>query len=231
MKKYITKSNEKIKKDFSHLIIQDTPMYVLKHLTNDINLDYVAQKIDSILPSGIMGNIDNIYIGNFEEFSKDGRHFNAMYKDNTIYVSNEQDNEADMIDDIVHEIAHSLEKDFDVQLYDDQQLEKEFLTKRKFLYHLLPDDKKANLAYFLNPDYSVSFDSYLYNDLGYDFLRNISYNLYYSPYAITALKEYWANGFENYLLGDRKKLKQLSPILYNKIKKYFDKKEEEIYGL
>ena len=231
MKNYITKSSEQIKKSFKRITIQNTPLHILKNLTNDIDLDFVAGKLNSVLPRSSMTNIDNIYVGSFEEFSHKDRQFNAMYKDGTIYVSNEQDNEEDLIDDIVHEVAHSLEKESDVELYNDISLETEFLAKRKLLYNVLPDDKKINLVYFLNPDYDASFDSYLHKKLGYNFLRSISNQIYYSPYAITALKEYWANGFENYLLGDKNKLKQLSPILYNKIKKFFDKREEENYGL
>tara|TARA_R110000824_G_scaffold8737_4_gene39642 strand:- start:60048 stop:60743 length:696 start_codon:yes stop_codon:yes gene_type:complete len=231
MKNYITKSSEQIKKSFKRITIQNTPLHILKNLTNDIDLDFVAGKLNSVLPRSSMTNVDNIYVGSFEEFSHKDRQFNAMYKDGTIYVSNEQDNEEDLIDDIVHEVAHSLEKESDVELYNDISLETEFLAKRKLLYNVLPDDKKINLVYFLNPDYDASFDSYLHKKLGYNFLRSISNQIYYSPYAITALKEYWANGFENYLLGDKNKLKQLSPILYNKIKKFFDKREEENYGL
>jgi len=50
--------------------------------------------------------------------------------------------------------------------------------------------------------------------------------LFYSPYAITSLREYWANGFENYLLGDKQMLRDLSPILYNKIETIIDNSEE-----
>jgi hypothetical protein len=48
-------------------------------------------------------------------------------------------------------------------------------------------------------------------------LRLISAELFYSPYAITSLREYWANGFENYLLGDKLALRDLSPVLFNKV--------------
>jgi hypothetical protein len=62
-------------------------------------------------------------------------------------------------------------------------------------------------------------------------LRTLTSDLFYSPYAITALKEYWANGFENYFLQDRAKLKSLSPVLYQKIKNLVDSKKEERNGL
>jgi len=72
-----------------------------------------------------------------------------------------------------------------------------------------------------NPEYDYDFDQHLYKDVGYDYLRGASAELFYSPYAITSLREYWANGFENYLLRSRGKLKEISPALYEKIDSFF----------
>ena len=205
----------------------DKPVYLLADLPGHLDLIRVLNTIENKIFRSLTGNFENIYVGQFDDFESDGRHFNALYKDGTIYVSATQDDDADMIDDIVHEIAHSLEKSNYEEIYGDQALEKEFLAKRKYLYHLAPSKKRANLVYFLNPDYDVNFDMYLYKDLGYDLLRTLASELFYSPYAITALKEYWANGFEHYFLGDRQKLKDISPILYNKIVNLIEFKKEE----
>jgi hypothetical protein len=147
-----------------------------------------------------------------------------MYKDGAIYISPEQDNEADLLDDIIHEIAHSFEKEYYNILYEDEDLEREFLGKRKTLYFLL-DESLLDMVYFKNPNYNAKFDDYMYNNVGYDKLRSLSSSLFYSPYAITSLREYWANGFENYLLGDREKLRDLSPVLYTKIKNVIENEE------
>ncbi len=40
----------------------------------------------------------------------------------------------DMVDDIVHEIAHSVEKTFSMYIYANGNLEEEFLGKRNRLY-------------------------------------------------------------------------------------------------
>ena len=82
------------------------------------------------------------------------------------------------------------------------------------------------MLYYNNPEYDARFDDYLYKDLGYDKLRLITPELFYSPYAITSLREYWANGFENYLLGDRNMLKDISPVLYNKIENLFEETQK-----
>ena len=82
------------------------------------------------------------------------------------------------------------------------------------------------MLYYNNPEYNETFDKHMYSDIGYDKLRLITPELFYSPYAITSLREYWANGFENYLLGDRAALKDISPVLYRKIYNLFEKIEE-----
>ena len=81
------------------------------------------------------------------------------------------------------------------------------------------------MLYFKNPIYNFKFDEFMYNNIGYDKLRTLSSSLFYSPYAITSLREYWANGFENYLLGDREKLRDLSPVLYAKITNVLNNEE------
>lgn len=227
MKKYIQESSEKVQGDFKEYYLFDKPVYILNALPDAIDIKSALKTIEDKIFRSLTDNFENIYIGEFEDFEDEGPAFNALYKDGTIYLSNKQDDAADMIDDIVHEIAHSLEKNNYEEIYGDQALEKEFLAKRKYLYHMSPSKKRANLVYFLNPDYDVKFDMYLYKDLGYDLLRVLSSELFYSPYAITALKEYWASGFENYFLGDRKKLKDISPILYNKITNFIEFKKEE----
>jgi hypothetical protein len=84
---------------------------------------------------------------------------------------------------------------------------------------------------FINPEYDSVFDDYLYNFLGYDLLGPLTSEYFYSPYGITSLREYWANGFENYFLGDRQKLKDISPILYTRIKSLIESEEEKTYEI
>ena len=76
----------------------------------DFDLDYVFETIENLLSKKYFSDIDVIYIGQFEEFEKND--FNAMYKDNALYVSSTQDTENDMVDDVVHEVAHAVEEKF-----------------------------------------------------------------------------------------------------------------------
>ena len=216
MIKYIKRSLDEqpvIKKD---LYLHSVPVQALKPFTNNIDFASVIAKVESLVPQKLVNNIDVIYVANLKNFNRKDRSFNAMYKDGAIYISPDQDDAKDLLDDIVHEIAHSFEKEYQGIIYGDDNLEREFLAKRRSLYYLI-DNENVNILNYNNAEYNAKFDDYLYHDIGYDKLRAISYGLFYSPYAITSLREYWANGFENYLLGDKERLKDLSPVLCNKI--------------
>ena len=227
MKKYILKNSIKSQEALKGFFLHGKPVQMVNNLSDQVDLRNVLDHIEQRTPRAMLSNVDSIYIGEFEEFFNTNSNFNALYKDGAIYVSNHQDNDRDMIDDIVHEIAHSLEKENYDHVYGDDALEKEFLAKRKYLYHLLPEEDRINMLYFLNPEYDLKFDNYLYKKVGYKTLRALTNELFYSPYGITALKEYWANGFENYILGDRNRLKDLSPVLHAKVKTLFNDKREE----
>jgi hypothetical protein len=230
MKNYIVKNSKTIQKQHLELKLYNKPVNIVKAFEQPIDLSQVLSKIEARMPQYLVQNIEGIYVGDFKEFSTHGKDVNATYKDGAIYVSNKQDNEDDLLDDVVHEIAHSMENQYQDLIYGDEELEAEFLAKRRTLYFLLDRADmglEKNLMYFLNPEYNFNFDMFLYKKLGYDYLRSASSGLFYSPYAITSLKEYWANGFENYFLGDRQKLKELSPILYNKIKALIEAAEKQ----
>ncbi len=220
MRSYIKGSAKTSSSANEQLALYDKPVSILEPFTNNIDLGVVLRHIKATIPQELTNNFEGIYVGKFTDVP-----FNALYKDGAIYVTNDQDNEVDLLDDIVHEIAHSLEEEYQQLLYGDNSLESEFLAKRRSLYYLL-DKPTLNMIYYMSPSYQPEFDEHLYKELGYDYLRNVSSALFYSPYAITSLREYWANGFENYILGDKKKLKELSPILYNKIKQIFETIEE-----
>jgi hypothetical protein len=123
-----------------------------------------------------------------------------------------------MIDDIVHEIAHAVEESKIEEVYFDGVIEREFLGKRERLCSLLiSEGYDLSSTFCLNTEYSEKFDKFLYQTVGYETLASITMGLFYSPYAATSLREYFANGFEHYFIGDRQYLKDVSPVLYNKV--------------
>lgn len=229
MKEYIRESSKRYK--IQNMKFYDKPVYIMKPITNGVDLSQVLSDIEDKIPRQLTDNFEVVYIGDFKIFHKKGRSFNAAFKDGAIYVTNEQDDYDDLIDDIVHEMAHAIERQskFSDIIYDDGLLEKEFIGKRRRLFYMLDEPIDMMLAY-INPEYDKKFDNYLYKNVGYDKLHNITHSLFFSPYAITALKEYWANGFENYIVGDyndRIKLKEISPELYKKIQKILKFQDEE----
>ena len=221
MKEYISEGVKKTKKNLKRYKIYGRPFAFTQPFENEINLKYIKDKIESLVPEHFFDNVDGFFVGYVDEFFKDGREYNAMFKDGAIYLSPDQDNERDLLDDILHELAHAVEKKHQHKIYGDGRLEREFLAKRKHLYYLL-GDKEYDIEDYNKPEYDYDFDQHLYKNIGYDTLRGISAELFYSPYAITALREYWANGFENYLLASRGKLKEISPVLYQKIDSLFE---------
>ena len=216
MKKKIKQSQtgEFIKSGFNVIVSHRLPSH--------ISLDLVFADVKSKVPSHLLVGLDYVYVGEFS-FLKE-RELNAMYKDGALFISNDQDDQDDMVDDIIHEIAHLVEDNYNQFLYQDQTILKEFLSKRESLYHLLESEKDMfdsyfpNYGLFTNPDYSQAFDMFLYKQVGYENLTLLTVNIFYSPYAATSLREYFANGFEAFFHHkDIARLKNISPFLFKKI--------------
>ena len=209
------------KKEFS--LNEEIQVYLKDKITNDIDLGSVLHRLKSTFPLHLFSEVDAIFVGMFEEF--EDRDINALYKDGAIYVSSEQDNIQDMLDDIIHEIAHSLEIPYGGLIYGDGKVEQEFLSKRLKLYEIIKNEGlKPKRKTFLSPEYSEEMDDYLYKEVGYDRLNFIvsSYGLFSSAYAATSLKEYFANGFEHFFLDDRSDLEECCPELYRKIEELYE---------
>tara|TARA_X000001388_G_scaffold76632_1_gene74507 strand:- start:1648 stop:2322 length:675 start_codon:yes stop_codon:yes gene_type:complete len=219
---WIKKSVKKSKVLKDHYKLHDINVFIKDRLPEEINIDFALRYIAKTIPSSMLRNIDIIYIGQFPEFFDD-RNVNSLYKDGAIYVSNEQDEEFDMINDIVHEVAHALEDSKKDIIYSDGRIMREFLGKRKKLYFLLKaENLNPDVSIQTQPSYDRSIDDYFYQDVGYQRMWNIINGLFLSPYAATSLREYFANGFEEYYLGDRNYLKKISPVLYSYLDELYD---------
>jgi hypothetical protein len=214
---YIKKSSSIIKENRERRLYGRIPVYTKDPLTKKINLDFILKKIESIIPYELVSSIDSIYIGQFEHLNS--RNVNAAYHEGAIYVTNAQDDENDMIDDIIHEMAHSVEETQTIKLYSDNEMEQEFLGKRSRLASLLQAEGfDVSMDMILDPDYIREFDEFLYKEVGYPVLTTLTMGLFYSPYAITSLREYFANGFEAvFLHNDAHYLKKISPRLFSKL--------------
>ena len=223
LKDYINESSSRSKNNSKeHFLFNTIPVYInpdLFFLDGYSNIKQVLDIVQRSVPAHLASGVDVIYVGDFQEFQE--KRFNAAYEDGAIYVINVQDNAKDMADDIVHEIAHSLEERFADIIYGDGRLQREFLGKRERLYQILKANGENCQEYknlFHDLDYNAKFDDYLVNQVGYKKLANYINGLFYSPYAATSVREYFARGFEAYFLfKDHKYLEKISPVLYNRM--------------
>ena len=113
-----------------------THVYFKDNLTNDeIDVERVVANLESVIPEHLLSELEMIVVGWFDEFEE--RSLNAFYKDGILHISNIQDDESDMLDDFIHEIAHSIEPPYGYEIYGDQKVKDEFLRKRRHLYDKL----------------------------------------------------------------------------------------------
>lgn len=192
------------------------PVYFKNGLTKKINMDSVCKRVGNLLPAFLFKNISAVSIGNYDTL--DDRNVDSVYNKKIIYLTNVQDDEEDIIENILHEVAHSLEEVYSEQIYGDELLKKEFLRKRKQLYNELSVKYNIDDKYFRKTEYSKTLDTFFYKKIGYDTLSYFTEPLFVSPYSATSLREYFSEGFEKYYLGHQQMIMDLSPELYNKIK-------------
>ena len=204
-------------------IWKDTEVIVKDEVTNpEVSIHDALQTIGKKIPEHFLANVDIIYVGDFNFFKE--REIQAMYENSCIFVTNQQDSIEDMCDDIVHEIAHSLEELYGDMIYSDDKVEKEFLIKRRQLLSILRSEGfEVSEKLFSNPEYTEEFDKYLYKYIGYDILNVLSANIFYSPYAATSLREYFANGFEGlYYYGEYQFINKYCPQLFKKLNNFME---------
>ena len=195
----------------------------------------VADRIDlrsaianafSIVPEHFLSGIKEIRIGLTKEM--EDREIQAYYKSGTIYITHELKNEQDLMDDLIHEIAHAVEDSYNTLLYQDGNIEKEFITKRKQLFAKL-QQAGLNPKYdeFVNSKYQESLDTYFYKKVGYRKMWTLIGNIFYSPYAATSLREYFASSFEAIFYKKKvSEIRSISPMLFKKIEEVTNENTE-----
>jgi len=206
------KRSQRMKDQF---VVNHVSVFIKDMLPEGVSPEFVFDYVSSRIPFVLTKNIDVIYVGQFPEMKE--RDINAYYDNDAIYVTNEQDDEMDMIEDIIHEISHAVEhynRDF---IYGDGNLQREFIAKRKRLSALLSQKYEVPSDFNVNFEYDRAIDDFLYRDVGYDALNQICVGIFSSAYAATSISEYWAKGFEDLFIGEKSNIKNLSPVLYNRM--------------
>ena len=129
---WIQESYARSKKLRNHYKLHAIDIFIKDRLPDEIDPDAVFGAIAKHIPQHLLSGIDIIYVGQFDVFKE--KQINAIYEDGAIYVTNKQDSDGDFIDDIIHEIAHSIEETHTELIYEDALLKREFLAKREWLY-------------------------------------------------------------------------------------------------
>jgi len=226
MKKYLKNSFIRSMNERKEYYLFDIPVYMLNYLPDHIDVNYVLDELKELLPYEFFNTLEGIYIGEFPDL-KD-RDIQAMLKDSVIYLSSFKDfpevTEEIIIKDIVHEIAHLVEDEYYNEIFGDYRLESEYNGKKKRLVDMLRSNGVSFPgmgSLFFAEDSVDELDDFLYKELGYNNIIPLTTGLFSSPYSVTSIREYFANGFEEYVMGDKRYIKEISPILYQKIDDLF----------
>ena len=197
---YLKKRQQMLNERSDYYTAKGVQVFSKDQMVNDlVDLESVMARFESVLPDHIRDGVEMIIVGQFDEFEE--RDINAFYKDGALYVSNFQSDNDDLLDDLVHETAHSLEEAYGYEIYADQRIKEEFMRKRMFLYDILwKMGFKAPREMFLDSEYDKEFDQFLLEDVGYDKLSEILKGVMVTPYAATCLREYFATGFTEFYL-------------------------------
>ncbi len=207
---------EKIKNTTKRFYFGDIPVNQDDDLPDGVNFKAILKTMEKSLPPHYFDGLKAINIVHLDEF--DEREVNAVYRDSQFFITNKQDNAEDLLDDLVHESAHHIEERYTDFIYSDNKVKSEFLKKRAELEFELRSEGYWTKEYnFKNYRYNSDFDKFLYNRVGKNMLKRTTSGMFVRPYASVSLREYFATGFEAFYLGNKEKLDQVSPMLYDKI--------------
>ena len=101
----------KEQQNIEYLLFNSIPIIIKDKLSNNIDIKNLINSIENALPYSFRKLINSIIILDDPTFSQ--RKINAFYYNSSLYISNNQDNENDILDDIVHEYSHALEEKFE----------------------------------------------------------------------------------------------------------------------
>ena len=153
---------EKVKDTTRFIKFGNVPVLQRDDLPADIDGQAIFRSIEDVIPSKFFRGLKAIEIGHQEVFDK--RDANAVYKDGVFYITHEQDNAADLIDDIIHEFAHHVEMLYPEEIYGDEKIKKEFIKKRAQLEFELRSEGYWTKEYdFKNLKYDTDFDMFPIN--------------------------------------------------------------------
>ena len=217
MKNYIQHKQKKILESQNNFYTPSGISVYIKDPVNGINVRNVILKIEEIVPEHYLNEIEMIIFGWFDEFEE--RSMQAFYDSGTLYISNMLFDETELVEHIIHEIAHSLEVSYGYEIYSDQKIQDEFIRKRRYLHDILwKAGYKIPVSVFTNTEFDKEFDDLLYKKIGYDKLNKYAAGIFINSYAATSLREYFATALTDFYMNTNHNfLKKVSPAVYEKI--------------
>ena len=112
--------------------IYQTPVFVLDPVHGETDIPLFCIQAEELIGPSLLSDVDVVYIGSFKELGDR----NAAFMNGAIYMTSAEPTTFDMLENFLHEVAHSLETKYSWQIYDDQ-LVNEFKHKRKRLQQIL----------------------------------------------------------------------------------------------
>tara|TARA_R110002110_G_scaffold194500_4_gene403421 strand:- start:878 stop:1540 length:663 start_codon:yes stop_codon:yes gene_type:complete len=210
---YIT---EKVKNTPKHFRFGGINVVQIDTLPSNVDINAVFKAIEGAMPSHYFSKLKGVNIQHHDFFET--RDASAVYKDGVLHITNQQDNSADLINDICHEFGHHIEELYPSHIYEDTEVAKEFISKRNQVKTEIQSEGYWVTEYDFNDlEYNKKFDNFLYRRLGKNMLQMVTAGIFVRPYSAVSLREYFATGFEAYYCGQKESLYKVSPILYKKV--------------
>ncbi len=202
--------------------IYNIPVFLTTPVAESVSIPAFCEEVEELMPQALLQNVDVVYIG---DFPREVQVRNALFANGGIYMSAQEPTNFDMIENFVHEVAHSLESKYGMFIYG-ENLINEFKGKRARLGDILTSrGYKISSHLYDFTEYNEKFDNFLANEVGYPTLLSLTMGLFVSPYGATSIQEYFANGFEKYFLDNPRRVRDVSPILYRKIEEIINDNE------
>ena len=96
-------NKSKILKD--HYKLHNIEVFIKDKLPEGVNFDLCLKAVAKLIPARLLSGVDIIYVGQFDFLKK--RNLNAIYDAGAIYITNAQENDQDIINDIIQSFMHS----------------------------------------------------------------------------------------------------------------------------
>lgn len=173
----------------------------------------VLERFFSLVPTEIYdGFLEKMLIGHFPELAKGKK--TSGYKNATIFVSSfleegnhdkkygQQNPNAELLKNLVHETGHIFEENFKDMLFLDGSIEKEYKAARRRVFEL-----------FGQKDDGREFEDFV-QEFGFNEIRAKSIGFLPNPYCLINESEFIAYCFEEFILRDKKMVEKVSPTIF-----------------